>query len=132
MTNATPLPRRLTNVGALLSTDTEAAGVLWKLDGSDRGLDSNVVALSPGQHIERHAGAEVDVLLLVLSGNGSVDTADETIALASGDLVWLPRYSERSFEAGESGLIYLTVHQHRESLVVKPFRGDQDTNGQVV
>ncbi|GAB19968.1 hypothetical protein GOEFS_098_00340 [Gordonia effusa NBRC 100432] len=126
------LPRRLVNIGAAVEAKPEPAGVLWKLDAVGRGLDSNIVALRPEQRIERHVGAEVDVLLHVLSGDGSLGTASDTITLSAGDLIWLPRHSERAFIAGPGGLIYLTVHQHRESLVVRPFRADRGTNGEVL
>lgn len=122
-TAATTVPKRLTNL-----TETAAAaatgtgGVLWKLDATDRGLDSNVIALTPGQVIARHRGAEVDVLITVLSGTGTLGTEGEPVTLAAGDLIWLPRRSEREFTAGPDGLVYLTVHQHRQSLVIEPLR----------
>lgn len=112
-------PRRLTNV-VRTAADAESAGVAWKLDMPARGLDANVVALRPDQRIDRHVGAEVDVLLQVLAGDGTLGIDGEPIELTVGDLIWLPRRSVRDFAAGSSGLIYLTVHQHRESLVIGP------------
>lgn len=113
------LPHRLTNVVATVA-DPESAGVAWKLAVPDRGLDANIVVLGPDRRIERHAGAEVDVLLHVLAGSGTLGTDGDEIDLAVGDLIWLPRRSVRDFTAGASGLTYLTVHQHRESLVIGP------------
>ena len=42
-------------------------------------------------------------------------------ALITGDLLWLPKHSRRSFRAGDGGLSYLTVHTHREpTLAITP------------
>ncbi|NMO04453.1 DUF2249 domain-containing protein [Gordonia sp. TBRC 11910] len=118
---STPLPRKLTNLVDAVDTGSDAAGVRWKLDAPDRGLDSNVIALAPRQQIARHTGAEVDVLIQILGGDGTLGTEGEDVALAIGDLIWLPHHSQREFTAGPTGLTYLTVHRHRESLVIEPF-----------
>lgn len=118
---STPLPRKLTNVVDAVSVDTDAAGVRWKLDAPDRGLDSNIIALAPDQRIAKHTGAEVDVLIHVLAGTGTLGTESGSVPLDVGDVIWLPRHSQREFIAGASGLTYLTVHRHRESLVIEPF-----------
>jgi homogentisate 1,2-dioxygenase len=65
-----------------------------------------------------HAGADLDVLLLVLDGSGQLITELGILQLHSGALVWLPRRSRRQFTAGPDGLAYLTVHQRRQSLVL--------------
>ena len=117
----TPLPRVLTNTADVGATD--AAGVAWKLDLHDRDLDSNVITLAPNGGIDRHTGADVDVLIHVLSGSGQLTTEDSPINLAPGALVWLPRRSQRQFTAGPDGLRYLTVHQKREVLPLTPALG---------
>jgi hypothetical protein len=39
-------------------------GAVWKLQGRDRDLDANIIALPPGGMIETHAGTDLDVLAL--------------------------------------------------------------------
>lgn len=107
-----PVPRRLGN-----SADAVAggeAGVAWKLDLPHRDLDANVITLEPGGGIGEHTGAEVDVLVHILDGDGMVGTDAGPVEVAAGDLLWLPKRSRRSFSAGDGGLSYLTVHTHRE------------------
>ncbi len=108
----TPVPRKLGN-----SADAVAggeAGVAWKLDLPQRDLDSNVITLAPGGGIGEHTGAEVDVLVHILDGSGSIGTETGQVAVEAGDLLWLPKRSRRSFTAGDGGMSYLTVHTHRE------------------
>jgi len=114
----TALPRILLDTTALPDTDPDALGALWKLTMTPRDLDSNVIALTGGGTIESHAGPDLDVMLHVLAGSGTLTTETGTIDLAPGYVVWLPRRSQRAFSAGPDGLRYLTVHQKRQSLVL--------------
>lgn len=115
---ATPLPRVLVNTAEVTSEATQAqpdvTGALWKLELTDRGLDSNIIALEPNGGIGTHTGSEVDVLVHVLSGSGRLVTENTTVELRAGALLWMPRRSRREISAGPDGLRYLTVHQHRE------------------
>ncbi|MGF2945786.1 DUF2249 domain-containing protein [Mycobacterium sp.] len=116
----TPLPRILANTADIAEGQPDAAGVSWKLQVRDRDLDSNVITLGPGGGIATHTGADVDVLIHVLSGSGQLTTEQGTINLSPGALLWLPRRSRRQFSAGPDGLRYLTVHQKREILPLSP------------
>jgi uncharacterized protein (DUF2249 family)/quercetin dioxygenase-like cupin family protein len=118
----TPLPRTLVDTGSLVADhDPGASGALWKLDARERDLDSNVVAIPPHGSIEAHAGPDLDVLVHVLAGSGTLSTElDTSVPLEPGVLLWLPRRSRRAFHAGETGLRYLTVHRRRQALVLDP------------
>jgi uncharacterized protein (DUF2249 family) len=115
----TPLPRVLANT-AELSAEADHTGAVWKLEVGERDLDSNVIALAPNGGIDAHAGADVDVLIHVLAGNGRLTTEQGEIELAPGALLWLPKRSRRQFSAGPNGLRYLTVHKKREILPLTP------------
>jgi uncharacterized protein (DUF2249 family) len=116
------LPRILTNTADNAGADAEpdVTGVAWKLEARERDLDSNVITLAPDGGIDTHTGADVDVLIHVLSGSGRLITEQGTIDLRPGALLWLPRRSRRQFTAGPDGLRYLTVHQKREILPLTP------------
>ncbi|GED96836.1 DUF2249 domain-containing protein [Gordonia crocea] len=125
-TTSAALPRKLGNTTDLTQAPTDAADVAWKLELRDRHLDSNLIRLAPNGKIDTHTGGEVDVLIHVLAGSGTVGTEGEAVEVGAGDLLWLPRYSQRSFTAGPDGLSYLTVHNHREpSLTIEPFNADR-------
>lgn len=96
-----------------------AAGALWRLAEPGRQLDSNVVRLPPGERVDTHAEPDLDVLLLVLSGGGTVTTVEGTLEVNPGTLLWLPRTSSRALAAGADGLCYLTVHRRRPGLQIR-------------
>ncbi|TAM84075.1 MAG: procyclic form-specific polypeptide B-alpha, partial [Jatrophihabitans sp.] len=110
--------RLLCSVDAVLAT--AGSGAVWSLSGADRQLDSNIVRLAPGGRIDEHLGPDLDVLVLVLAGSGTVTTAAEPLPLAPGTLVLLPRRSRRAIDAGPDGLAYLTVHRRRPALTIAP------------
>ncbi|MFD7155630.1 DUF2249 domain-containing protein [Kribbella sp. NPDC059898] len=116
---STPLPRVLVDTSTITSDTT---GAIWRLEARERDLDSNIIALAPGQRIDAHTGPDLDVLVHVLAGSGQLTTELTTLDLEPGALVWLPRRSRRQFTAGPAGLRYLTVHQRRQALVLNPTR----------
>lgn len=116
-TASTPLPRVLTDTLALAAAhDADASGAVFRLTMGNRDLDSNVIALPPGETIGDHVGPDLDVLLHVIAGGGTLATEAGKVTLAPGALVWLPRRSRRQFEAGPDGLRYLSVHQRKPGL----------------
>lgn len=119
----TPLPYVLTDTNAPPSDTADAAGAVWKLQARERDLDSNIVALRPEESIDAHIGPDLDVLMHVLAGGGSLATELTTIGLVPGHLLWLPRRSRRQITAGADGLRYLTVHRRRQALVLEPPTG---------
>ncbi|CAM5630146.1 hypothetical protein [Streptomyces viridochromogenes] len=113
-----PLARLLCDVTAL--TDAPAsAGVLWKLTEPGRQLDANVVHLPPGRRVDTHVEPDLDVLLLVVTGDGTVAGPDGDAHLTTGALLWLPRGSRRALAAGEQGLSYVTVHRRRPGMTIR-------------
>ncbi|MEU1708578.1 cupin domain-containing protein [Streptomyces sp. NPDC005706] len=118
---AGPDPRVLCDARALASDPPVPSGVLWKLAEGGRQLDANVVRLAPGGRVDTHTEPNLDVLVLVVSGDGVVGKGarDEPEQLAEGTLLWLPHGSTRSITAGASGLAYLTVHRRRPGMQIK-------------
>lgn len=116
---STPLPRL---IGDTAAVDTDTAGAVWKLEGRDRELDANLIHLPAGGGIDDHAGADIDVLWVVLSGSGTLRTEGDDVSLRTGSLVWLPPRSRRGVTAGPGGLGYLTVHRRRAALQIASVR----------
>ena len=114
-----PLPRLLCDTAGLPGLAEAPSGALWKLAESGRQLDANVVHLEPHRQVDTHAEPDLDVLLLVLDGSGTLGTERGPQELAAGRLLWLPRGSSRSLTAGAEGLRYLTVHRRRPGLQIR-------------
>lgn len=107
------------DVAALAAmTDGGADGAIWSLP-HDGDLDANVVRLRTGNAIDEHVNGEVDVLLVVWSGTGTLDVDDATIALAPGVLASIPKGARRSVRAGGDDLTYLSIHRRRGSLSIR-------------
>jgi quercetin dioxygenase-like cupin family protein len=117
--DAGPLPRLLCDTEALAALTQAPAGALWKLSEPGRQLDANVVHLEPGRHIGTHIEPDLDVILLVLAGHGSLGTERGPQELTAGNLLWLPHGSSRSLTAGTEGLRCLTVHRRRAGLRIR-------------
>jgi uncharacterized protein (DUF2249 family) len=114
------LPAVLANTQELTSdlSSSDATGAIWKLERGERHLDANVIQLRPRATIEHHQGPDLDVLMHVVAGSGQLIHELDRLQLEVGALVWLPRRSRRSIEAGPGGLRYLTVHPRRPALSI--------------
>lgn len=105
-----------------LRTDPNGDGVHWTLEG-DGDLNVNLVHLDPGSGVETHGNREVDVVVIVLEGNGRLCLDGTDHALAPNVLAVIPKGTERSISAGLDGLSYLTVHRRRAPLGIRSSRG---------
>jgi quercetin dioxygenase-like cupin family protein len=111
--------RLLCNVQALTGRLPEPAGVLWKLAESGRQLDANLIRLPAGEHIGTHSEPDLDVLVLIVTGDGVMNTPEGELPLTEGALLWLPHGSTRSLTAGPGGLVYVTVHRRRPGMHIR-------------
>src|SRR5699024_12130203 len=103
---STSAPRAVLDV-AELTGDVETSGSVWQLPPQQRDLDANVIALTPGGEIREHTGPDIDVLIHVLAGAGSLETETGTIVLAQGLTVWRLRRSRHRFtDAADTRLRY--------------------------
>ena len=114
-----PLPRILYDTSASAAPEDLSAGALWRLAESGRQLDANVVHLPAGHRVDTHREPDLDILLLVLSGTGTLTADDGTHPLPTGVLTWLPHGSARSLAAGPDGMTYLTVHRRRPGMRIQ-------------
>ncbi|WP_407938066.1 DUF2249 domain-containing protein [Nakamurella panacisegetis] len=129
--SSTDLPRKLCDVRAVVTNATaaDAGGAVWRLEVGERQLDANVVHLPPGDQIAQHIGPDLDVLIVIVEGDGELLTETGTVPLVVDALVWLPRRSQRSITAGALGLSYFSVHQRRPALSIGSAPSRQRTPG---
>lgn len=97
-------------------------GALWKLAEPGRQLDANFILLPPGERIKTHTEPDLDVLLVVIGGEGTVaiGMAGEPQNVAEGMLLWFPHGCTPSITAGDGGIRYLTVHRRRPAMQMRP------------
>ena len=95
--------------GAILSRETED-------------LDLNLVRFANGAGVASHVNREVDVLLVAVSGVGTVSVGGERFSLESGTALLIPKDTVRAIESPASGeFVYLSIHRRRAGLL--PLRG---------
>ncbi|WP_069817055.1 hypothetical protein [Streptomyces sp. TP-A0874] len=114
-----PVPQVLCDTAALTADLSAPSGALWRLAESGRQLDSNLVHLPAHGLVGSHAEPDLDVLLLVVAGDGTLGTETSPVELRPGLLVWLPHGSTRDLRAGQAGLSYLTVHVRRPGMRIR-------------
>ena len=93
-------------------------GAVWRHESAD--LDVNVVAFGPGEGVAEHVNAEVDVLVVGLSGSGTVEVDGRDHPLTPGALVLIPKGARRSTRAGTDHVVYATCHRRRARLTPSP------------
>lgn len=119
---AGPSPRQLCDIAEVAGAAPSSGGALWKLAEPGRQLDANVVHLPSGRQVETHTEPDLDVLLLVVAGRGTLEGTGSTEQLAESALFWLPHGSTRRITAGAEGLSYLTVHRRRPGMTIRSRR----------
>jgi quercetin dioxygenase-like cupin family protein len=111
--------RILVDVRELVDESPVPSGARWRLAEPGRQLDANLIHLPARQRVDTHTEPDLDVVLVVVAGGGTVGTPDGEQTLAEGNVVWLPHGSTRNITAGSDGLSYLTVHRRRAGLQIK-------------
>ncbi|MFG1812217.1 hypothetical protein ACGFIF_00510 [Kribbella sp. NPDC049174] len=114
-----PTARVLADLHALAGDSRVPAGARWTLAEPGRQLDANLVHLPPGRQVDSHVEPDLDVVLVVVAGDGSVGTPEGRQQVANGNLIWLPHGAARELTAGPAGLSYLTVHRRRPGLQIR-------------
>lgn len=113
-------PRVLYDMQALIADNrTATTGVVWRLAEAGRQLDANVLNLPAGTRIDTHAEPDLDVLVVVVAGSGTLTTDSASLPLTPGSVVWLPHSSTRSLTAAAGGLSYLTTHRRRPGMQIR-------------
>ena len=105
-----PDPVPPVELGGLAAAGSHA-GALWRLDGED--LQANLVRLGPGDRVEPHRNDEVEVLLVVVSGQGELTVDGRVQELAPMRLAHLPKGAVRAVTPVGGPLVYLSVHRRR-------------------
>ncbi|MGW7257511.1 hypothetical protein [Streptomyces sp. NPDC054834] len=117
-----PTPRILCDTESLAAPDDMSAGALWRLAEPGRQLDANIVRLPPTRRVDPHTEPDLDVLLLVVAGEGTLVSTEGPQPLGTGSVAWLPHGSTRGLVAGAAGMSYLTVHRRRPGMRIRPPR----------
>ena len=89
-------------------------GAVWSMVSAD--LNVNLVRFGPGEGVDEHINAELDVLLIGVAGSGVVTINGAGHELPAGNALLIEKGANRSTRAGETSFAYLTCHKRREGL----------------
>jgi len=80
-------------------------------------LNANLVVLAAGEQIAEHVNASLDVLVVVLSGVGTLTIDGHAVELRAHIAVVVPKGARRGITAGAQ-LRYMTVHVARPPMQI--------------
>jgi quercetin dioxygenase-like cupin family protein len=92
-----------------------ARGPVWTVQTDD--LNVNLLVFGAGEGIEAHVNTDVDVLLVGIDGDGTVEIDGTAHPLRAGGLVTIPKGARRAIRAGSGRFAYLTCHRRRSALL---------------
>lgn len=95
---------------------TGTPGAIWSLASSSE-LNVNLVRFANGDGVEAHTNSEVDVVGVVVAGEGVIVVDGAASPVRAGQLFFFPRGAERSIHAGPDELLYVTCHRRRQGMM---------------
>jgi len=87
---------------------------VWSHQGED--LNLNLISCTAGQGVDRHLNTEVDVVMIGIDGDGSVELNGIWHALGPGQMVIVPKGAQRATRCDGDHFAYLTCHRSRPGL----------------
>ncbi len=87
----------------------------WAYQSAD--LSLNLVSCTAGQGVGSHVNAEVDVVIVVIDGTGSVDIDGHRHPVQPGQAVIIPKGCQRATRCDGDHFSYLTCHRRRAGLM---------------
>ena len=94
----------------------DGRGPVWGDATED--LNLTVLVWPPGEGPPEHVNDELDVVIVVVQGSGSVCLDGVHRDVRPGHAVVIPRGVTRSLSAGPDGLRYLSLHRRRGGLQI--------------
>jgi mannose-6-phosphate isomerase-like protein (cupin superfamily) len=90
-------------------------GPVFAVESDD--LDCNLIYWDEGEGVPAHPNDDLDVVGIVLQGEGILHIDGVDYKLRAGQFFFIPKRAVRALRSAGSDLIYLTVHQRREPLM---------------
>ena len=103
---------------AALATEAhtnETAGAVWSLVSAD--LNLNLLHFAEGDGVAAHINNEVDVIGLVIAGEGIIDFDGRQERLQPGHLFYVPKGARRAIQSRSPDFAYLSCHRRRAGLM---------------
>jgi quercetin dioxygenase-like cupin family protein len=89
-------------------------GPVWTKSSVD--LNINLISFPMGQGVPMHVNSDVDVLVVVVRGEGLLELGDTRYHLRAGQVCVIPKGAPRAIQSRSSEFAYLTCHRRRGGL----------------
>jgi len=99
---------------AALTRAATGPGANWTQQSED--LNVNLLVFASGEGVAEHVNAEVDVLLVGITGTGAVTINGTPQILSPGRAIVIPKGARRSTRGVSASFAYLTCHRRRGGL----------------
>ena len=112
-----PTQAQVIDLGVLAAQASagDSAGAVWSLASAD--LNLNLLHFSAGDGVEAHSNREVDVIGLVIAGEGILELDDHQERLRPGLLFFIPKGARRAIRSASADFAYLSCHRRRAGLM---------------
>ena len=80
-------------------------------------LNLTVLSWKAGEGVAPHVNEEVDVVLIVVDGEGEISVGEQVLALRVGQALLIPKGSQRAIRCVGERFSYLSVHRRRRGLM---------------
>lgn len=112
-----PVPAQVIDLAALATQASadDRAGAVWSLASID--LNLNLLHFAAGDGVEAHINREVDVIGLVIAGEGILELEDHQERLRPGLLFFIPKGAGRAIRSSSADFAYLSCHRRRAGLM---------------
>jgi mannose-6-phosphate isomerase-like protein (cupin superfamily) len=109
------MAKRKTTCDSAARANEGLTGPVWATETED--LDCTLLQWNAGHQIAPHVNDEVDVVMTVLQGSGTIEIDGVKTLLKAGVIVVIPKGTRRSIDAESTPLVYLNVHKRRRRLM---------------
>ena len=99
---------------AALARSAIAPGAIWTQQSQD--LNVNLLVFASGEGVAEHVNAEVDVLLVGITGAGIVTIDGSRQVVSAGDAIVIPKGANRGVQSTSDPFAYLSCHRRRGGL----------------
>ncbi len=93
----------------------ETPGAIWSLVSTD--LNLNLLHFGDGDGVAAHINNEVDIIGLVIAGEGTIELDGRQERLRPGRLFFVPKGARRAITSRSSDFMYLSCHRRRAGLM---------------
>jgi quercetin dioxygenase-like cupin family protein len=90
-------------------------GPVWTRSSAD--LNVNLISFDQGLGVPAHVNDEVDVLLIIVAGEGVLEIDRAAYLISAGQVCLIPKGVERAIRSGGGPFAYLSCHRRRGGLM---------------